>query len=123
MICVNDLSTLKCNKRKILLPLLQVLSPFAPHISEELWSLSGNATSILDSGWPNFDESYLVENSFSYPISINGKTRTNIELPLDMDQNAAQEIVMADEIVQKWMESKPLKKFIFVKGRIVNIVV
>lgn len=123
MIAVNELGQLKCHKREVLEPLLVILSPFAPHIAEELWSKMGNAFSVTEQTFPTHDESYLVENSFAYPISINGKTRTTIEMALDMNPDEAQALVMANDIVQKWMEGKPLKKFIFVKGRIVNVVV
>ncbi|MBL7811932.1 MAG: leucine--tRNA ligase [Bacteroidetes bacterium] len=123
MVATNELGQLKCHKRQILKKLLIVLAPFAPHITEELWHKLGNTDSIHKAAWPAHEEKYLVENSFSYPISINGKTRTNIEFPLDMDAAEIEKAVMADETVQRWMEGKPLKKFILVKGRIVNVVV
>lgn len=123
MITCNELSTLKCAKRSVLEPLLIIMAPFAPHITEELWHAIGNESSIHQQKFPAFDASYLVESSFSYPVSINGKTRTQIDMPLDMSQEEAQAIVMENETVQKWMEGKPLRKFIFVKGRIVNVVI
>lgn len=123
MICANELSQLKCNKRQILEPLLVCISPYAPHIAEELWAACGNTNSILDVEFPTFNPEYLVENVFSYPVSINGKTREQIEFPLDADEETIKAGVLANETVQKWMEGKPIKKFILVKGRIINVVV
>ncbi|HEX2607035.1 MAG TPA: leucine--tRNA ligase [Flavisolibacter sp.] len=123
MVCVNELTDLKCHKRQILEPLLILLTPFAPHISEELWQQLGNSTSILDAAFPAFEASYLVESSKEYPVSVNGKMRTLINLDLNASQDQVQEIVLANDIVQKWMEGKPLKKLIYVKGKMVNVVV
>lgn len=123
MICVNELIQLKCNKRAILEPLLICLSPYAPHIAEELWKLCGYNGGILDQPFPKHNEEYLVENTFNYPVSINGKMRVQIEFPLDAEQATIQEGVLANETVQKWVDGKPLKKFILVKGRIINVVV
>jgi leucyl-tRNA synthetase len=123
MICVNELTQVKCNKLQILQPLLVCLSPYAPHIAEELWAACGNTNGILDTEFPKFNAEYLVENTFSYPVSINGKTREQIEFPLDADEETIKAGVFANETVQKWMEGKPVKKFILVKGRIINVVV
>ena len=123
MIAVNELAGFKCHKREILEPLLILLSPFAPHVAEELWMRIGNGFSVTQQQFPSFDASLLVEDSFSYPISINGKTRTQIEMPTDISQEEAEKLVLANDTVQKWLEGKPLKKFVFVKGRIVNVVV
>lgn len=123
MVATNELGTLKCKKREILEPLLILLAPFAPHITEELWQMLGHNTSIHTAAWPAFNEAYLVENTFTYPISINGKTRTQMEFSLDTDQSEIEKTVLADATVQKWMEGKPLRKIIVVKGRIVNVVV
>ncbi len=123
MIAVNELSSHKCKNKDILQSLLILLSPFAPHICEELWHIAGNNNSIVEEAYPVADESYLIENSFSYPVSINGKTRTQISLALDLEENAVKEAVIADETIQKWLEGKALKKFVFVKGRIINLVV
>jgi leucyl-tRNA synthetase len=122
MVCVNELTDLKCNKREVLEQLLVTLSSFAPHICEELWSRLGHNESITQATYPTFNAAYLVENSFSYPVSINGKVRTNIDMELSLDAAAAEQIVLADATVQKWLEGKAPKKVIFVKGRIVNIV-
>ena len=123
MICVNELTDLKCNKKKILTDYLVCLSPYAPHISEELWAALGNETSIVTAKFPAFNPEFLIEDSFSYPISINGKHRTNIEMGMDMPQAEVEQLVMNDEIVLKWLEGKQPKKIIFVKGKIVNVVV
>ena len=123
MICVNELTELKCNKKAVLQDLLICLSPYAPHITEELWEALGNQTSIINATYPTFKAEYLVEDSFSYPISINGKHRTNIEFSLSATQAEIEEAVLADETVQKWLEGKAPKKIIFVKGKIVNMVV
>ena len=122
MICVNELTDLKCNKKKILTDYLVCLSPYAPHIAEELWNTIGNKTSIINATFPHFNPEFLIEDSFSYPISINGKHRTNIEMGMDMPQSEVEQLVMNDEIVLKWLEGKQPKKIIFVKGKIVNVV-
>lgn len=122
MICVNELSSLKCNKRAIVEPLIIAISPFAPHIAEELWEKLGHTESILTASFPKYDEQYLVESTFSYPISINGKVRAQMEFALDMPKEDIEKIVLASDIVQKWTEGKPPKKMIVVPGRIVNVV-
>lgn len=124
MICINELTELKCNKRKILHDLLIVLQPFAPHITEELWEKLGNEKGgISTASYPKFNPDYLVESEFSYPVSINGKMRLNLLLSLDMDASQVEETVLANEDVQKYIADKAVKKVIFVKGRIINIVV
>lgn len=123
MIVTNELAQLNCHKRAILEPLLITLTPFAPHLAEELWEQLGHTTSILDAQFPACNEAYLVENSFTYPVAVQGKTRTELEFALDLSQEAIQEAVLGNELVQKWMEDKPLKKFIFVKGKMINVVV
>jgi len=122
MICANELSSLKCNKRAILEPLIIALSPFAPHIAEELWAKLGHTTSILEASYPAFNEEYLKENAFEYPISINGKVRAKMNFALDMPKEDIEKLVMASDIVMKWTEGKPPKKVIVVPGRIVNVV-
>ena len=123
MIAVNELTDLKCNKRSILQDLVIVLSPYAPHITEELWSLLGNKESLSFAAYPVFNPAYMVEDEFSYPVSVNGKTRLNINLSLALEAAAIEEIVLADEQVQKYLDGKTPKKVIVVKGRIVNLVV
>lgn len=123
MVCVNELTDLKCHKRGVLEPLLILLTPFAPHISEELWHALGNTSLILNAPFPAFNQKYLVETTKEYPVSINGKMRTQLLLELNATPEQVQELVLANPVVQKWMEGKPLKKFIFVKGKMVNVVV
>jgi len=123
MIAVNELTDLKCNKSAILQDLVIVLSSYAPHITEELWSLLGNKGSISHAAYPEFNPSYMVEDEFSYPVSVNGKTRTNLNLSLTLEAAEIEALVLADEQVQKYLEGKTPKKVIVVKGRIVNIVV
>jgi len=123
MIAVNELTELKCNKRAILQELVIVLSSYAPHITEELWSLLGNKESLSFAAYPAFNPAYMVEDEFSYPISVNGKTRLNLNLSLTLEAAAIEELVLADEQVQKYLEGKTPKKVIVVKGRIVNIVI
>ena len=124
MICVNDLGEMKCNNRAVLTELLKLLSPFAPHISEELWEQLGHESSVVkDVSYPEFEEKYLTESVINYPVSINGKMRVKIDLAADISQEDARGQVLANAVVQKWVEGKELRKFIFVPGRIVNIVV
>ncbi|MDZ4667003.1 MAG: class I tRNA ligase family protein [bacterium] len=123
MICVNELSDIKCTNKQVLKDFLVVLSPYAPHICEELWRNLGEAESITKAVYPTFEPKYLEETSFSYPISINGKHRTNIEFALDAAQDFIEQSVLADDIVEKWLEGKTPKKIIVVKGKIVNLVI
>lgn len=123
MICVNDLADLKCYKKEILEKLLILLTPYAPHIAAELWNQLGNEGSVLDSTFPAFDGKYLVESSKEYPISVNGKLRTNISIALDASPEEVEKIVQANEVIQKWLDGKAPKKIIFVKGKMVNVVI
>ena len=123
MICVNELTTLKCNKREILTELCLIVSPFAPHITEELWQILGNNESITFAQYPEYIESYMTEDSFDYPIMVNGKMRNKMKFSLDKPNEEIEEIVLADETIQKWMEGKPAKKVIIVPKKIVNIVI
>jgi len=123
MVCVNELTELKCNKKEILSQLLVLLTPYAPHISEELWHELGNEGSVLDATYPALNEQYLVETEKEYPISINGKMRTTIFMSTSAEQPEVEQIVLANEVVQKWLEGKPPKKIIFVKGKMVNVVI
>jgi leucyl-tRNA synthetase len=122
MVCVNDLADVKCNKRAILQPLLVLLAPYAPHIAEELWAALGNEGLVIDATYPIFEAKYVAESSKDYPVSINGKVRTNINIALDAEQADVEEIVLANDTVQKWLEGKAPKKIIFVKNRMINIV-
>jgi leucyl-tRNA synthetase len=123
MIAVNELSELKCHKRAILEPLLVLLTPYAPHIAEELYHQLGNTTSVLDASFPVFEPGYIVESSKEYPVSINGKLRTTMVLALDAEQAEIESAVLANDVVQKWLDGKGVKKFIFVKGKMINVVI
>lgn len=124
MICVNELTELKCNKKAILEDFVIVLHPYAPHITEELWELLGHKPGTLSfASYPTFNPDYLVESEFAYPISINGKMKMNLSISLDLAQQEVEEIVLGNEQVKQYLGGKPIKKVIVVKGRIVNIVV
>jgi leucyl-tRNA synthetase len=123
MICVNDLFDAKCYKKEVLEKILILLVPYAPHIAEELWHQLGNAGTILDAPYPAFNPALLVESSKEYPVSINGKVRTNLSLALDLDQTQVEAIILQNEVVQKWLEGKPPKKVIYVKNKMINVVV
>jgi len=123
MVCINELTQIKCNKREILESLLVLMAPFAPHVSEELWHQLGNSESIHQAIWPTFEEKYLIESTFLYPISINGKTRTQISFSKDLESHEIEAAVIENEIVKKWLENQVPKKIIVVKNRIVNIVI
>ncbi len=123
MIAVNELSDLQCHSAAILEPFLILLTPYAPHVSEELWSVLGHTDSILDASYPVFEAQYVAESAKEYPVSVNGKVRANILINLDASEAEVQEMVMQHPMIIKWMEDKPMKKFIFVKGRMVNVVV
>ncbi len=123
MICVNELTDQKCNKREILEPLTILLTSFAPHISEELWSILGHNTSVCDAQWPKFEASHLVESSFSYPVSFNGKMRFKLEMPVDASNEEIESAVKSHEAAQKWLEGKTIRKMIIVPKKIINVVV
>ncbi len=123
MIAVNELQDLKCHKAAILEPLVVLLVPYAPHIAEELYKALGNHGSVLDAAYPIFEARHVVESVKEYPISINGKLRTTMDIALDATQPEVETLVYSNETVQKWLEGKPAKKFIFVKGKMVNVVI
>ncbi len=123
MIATNELGSLNSSKKKILEPLLIALAPFAPFITEELWSALGNKQSIHTATYPTVEEKYLVENSHTYAVSINGKVRAEITLPIDISPDDAKAQVLALEKVKQWTQNMGPKKFIFVKGKIINVVV
>ncbi len=122
MICVNELQQLKCNHRAILEPLAILVSSYAPHIAEELWSVLGHEGSISTVAFPKFEEKYLVESEKEYPISFNGKMRFTIKLPLDLTAGQIEEIVMADERTQAQLQGRTPNKVIIVPGKIINLV-
>lgn len=123
MVCVNELQDLKCNKKQILEPLIVLLSPYAPHICEELWLKAGHNESIVYANWPQFNPEFLVENEFNYPISFNGKVRFNLLFALDKDLKEIENEVLSNEQTLKYLEGKTAKKVIVVKGKIVNVVI
>ena len=122
MIAVNELTAQKCNKRDILEPLLLLISPYAPHIAEELWNKLGHEVSISTVDFPIFEAKYLVESSKNYPVSFNGKMRFTLELPLDMSKEDIEKTVMAQEKTQAQLAGRIPKKIIIVPGKIINIV-
>ncbi|RTY91323.1 leucine--tRNA ligase [Flavobacterium sp. GT3R68] len=122
MICVNELTSQNCHERAILEPLAVLISPYAPHIAEELWKQLGNAGSISTVDFPGFDPQHLVESSKEYPVSFNGKMRFTIELPLDLTVAQIEEIIMKDERTQKQLEGRTPNKVIIVPGKIINLV-
>ena len=122
MICINELQGFKTSSREVLQPLLILLAPFAPHMSEELWHALGEESSVVMATWPECNEAYLVEDSVKYPVSFNGKTRFTLEFPTTATPAEIQEAVLNAEEAQKWLEGKTPKKVIVVPGRIINIV-
>ncbi|WP_446050222.1 class I tRNA ligase family protein, partial [Zobellia laminariae] len=122
MIAVNELGAQKCNSRKVLEPLAILVSPYAPHIAEELWKQLGHEGSISTVDFPKFEEKYLVESSKEYPVSFNGKMRFKLELPLDLSKDEIEAAVMAHEKTAQQLQGRTPKKVIVVPGKIINIV-
>lgn len=122
MIAVNDLYELNCSKREILEPMVILISPFAPHIAEELWSKLGHKTSITFALFPEYEEKFTIENSFEYPVSFNGKLRFKLELGRSLTIPEIEAAVKADENTQKFLAGGSIKKIIIVPGKIINIV-
>lgn len=123
MILTGELSDLNCHKRDVLSQVLIMLTPYAPHVSEELWHQLGMPGSILDAPYPVLEPKYLVESSKLYPIAINGKTRTELDIALDASQADIEAMIRDNEIVRKWLDGKPYKKVVYVPGRMINVVV
>ena len=123
MICVNELNDAKCNKRAILEPLVVCLSPYAPHIAEELWKQLGHTESITFAPFPEFNEAHLVDDSINYPISFNGKVKFTLELAATLSKEEVEAIAMAHENMTKYLDGKEPKKVIVVHKKIVNVVV
>ncbi len=123
MICMNELTELKCNKREIIEPLTALIAPFAPHMAEELWHLLGHKTSVCDAEFPRYEEKYLVESSIEYPVSFNGKMRFKLTLPAGLSPKEIEAAVLADPASEKYTEGRTPKKVIVVPGKIVNIVI
>jgi leucyl-tRNA synthetase len=122
MICVNELTTQNCHERAVLEPLAVLISPYAPHIAEELWLQLGHSESISTFDFPVVNEKYLVESSKEYPVSFNGKMRFTIELPLDLSVAQIEEIIMKDERTIKQLEGRTPNKVIIVPGKVINLV-
>jgi leucyl-tRNA synthetase len=123
MIGVNELTDLKCHKKGILEKLVIILAPYAPHVAEELWQQLGNPGSVLDAAYPAVEAQYLVESAKNYPVAINGKTRLELNIALDATQQQVEEIVLADDTVKKWLDGNQPKKVIYVKNKMINVVV
>ena len=123
MICVNELSQLKCNKASVLADLIVLLAPFAPHLSEELWEKLGHTTSVCDAQWPVCNEEYLKEDVVKYTVSFNGKARFTLDFPADADNATIEQTVRGHEASQKYLEGKTVKKVIIVPRKIVNLVI
>ncbi len=122
MICVNELTTLKCNNHEVLTDLVKLIAPFAPHIAEELWEALGNSETVCDSDWPKYDEKWLKEDVVTYSISFNGKTRFTMDFPTDATREEIQDAVLANKRTQKYIDGKNIRKVIVVPHKIVNIV-
>jgi leucyl-tRNA synthetase len=123
MICVNELSDLKCHKKEILEQLIILLSPYAPHITEELWERLGHSPSVTSASFPKFIEAYIKEDTFEYPVSFNGKMRFKLEVAINTSKDEIEKRALADERAQKWIEGQEVRKVIVVPNKIVNIVV
>ena len=123
MIAVGELSGLNCHKREILEPLCVLLSPFAPHISEELWHLLGHEGSVCDAAFPEYVAAYTVEDSVTYPVQFNGKMRFTVDLPKSATPAEVETAVRAMEQTARWVGDKQIAKVVVVPGRIINIVV
>ena len=123
MICVNELTSLKCNSREVLQQLAVLIAPFAPHVAEELWNITGNTTTVCDAQWPECNEDYLKEDSVTYAVSFNGKARFNIEVAAGTSREEVEQIALSHESSARWMEGKTPKKVIVVPNKIVNIVI
>jgi len=123
MICVNELADVNCHKKEVLEKLLVLLSPYAPHFAEDLWQALGNEGLVVDAPYPIFEAKYVTESDKEYPISINGKLRANISIDLTASEAEVHAIVLANELVKKWVADAPIKKIIFVKAKMVNIVI
>ncbi len=123
MICVNSLTQMKCRSREVYEPIVVLLAPFAPHIAEELWHVLGHDGSVCDAQWPTWNEEYLKESTVKYGVSFNGKSRFTIEVPADADEEEVKRLALTDANAERWLDGKTPRKIIFVKGKLVNIVV
>jgi leucyl-tRNA synthetase len=117
------LAQLKCTKRQILEPITILIAPYAPHLSEEIWKKLEGKDTVSNATFPLFDATYLIEDSFEYPVSVNGKMRVKMSFPLDMPSNEIEQEVLNHTIIKKWLDGKPPKKIIIVPKKIVNVVI
>lgn len=123
MVAVNELSQQKCHSRKVLEPIVVLLAPFAPHMTEELYSQLGHTTTVCDAEWPEFNEQYLVESTVKMPVQFNGKVRFTLEFPADADKDSITKAALEAPEAAKYLDGKTIVKTIVVPGRIINIVV
>jgi leucyl-tRNA synthetase len=123
MICVNELTELGCTKRAILSDLIVLISPYTPHLAEELWQRLGNDRSVSTASFPDFNPGYLVEHTFEYPVSFNGKMRFKLELALNLSVKEVESAVLNSKEAQKWLQGNPPKKIIVVPQKIINVVI
>ena len=123
MITVNELNDLKCHKKEILAQLLVLLTPYAPHITEELWHFLGNESSIIEEPFPELKQEYLVESTFTYPVSVNGKKRTEINIDLNITEDDLKKIVLENSTIQKWIEGNSFERIIYKPRQMINVVV
>jgi len=123
MICVNELTELGCNKRDILSGLVVLISPYTPHLAEELWEKLGNNVSITKATFPLFNPDYIVEHTFEYPVSFNGKMRFKLELALNLSVKEVETAVLNTKESQKWLQGNPPKKIVVVPRKIINVVI
>jgi leucyl-tRNA synthetase len=122
MICVNELRSLECSKREILEPLVKTVAPFAPHLAEELWHLLGHRTTVFDAEYPLHDDAWLVQDSITYPVSINGKKRALIDLPAEASVLEVEKAALEMDAVRKWTDGLTIRKVIVIPKRVINIV-
>lgn len=123
MVAVNELTDMGCRKKEVLSPLLVLLSPYAPHIAQELWSALGQESNVIDASFPICDTSWLTESEKAYPVSVNGKLRTTISFSIEAELAEIEPVILSNEVIQKWLEGKAPKKIIFVKGKMINVVI
>lgn len=123
MVAVNELTDMGCRKKEVLSPLLVLLSPYAPHIAQELWSALGQEGNVIDASFPICDTSWLTESEKAYPVSVNGKLRTTISFSIEAELAEIEPVILSNEVIQKWLEGKAPKKIIFVKGKMINVVI
>jgi leucyl-tRNA synthetase len=116
------LAQIKCKKRKVLEPMAIMISPYAPHLGEEIWNKLGKKNSIVHAKFPTLDSSYLIEDAFEYPVSVNGKMRANLSFPIDTPMKVVEQKVLNHDIIKKWLDGKTPKKVIIVHKKIINVV-